>query len=77
MAEDREGREKRRRVSRLVYEGMSRRLAAAEVLGADGFVEELTRDEEEVHPLACGCLDCSATMPRYVRYASPSAGRAS
>jgi hypothetical protein len=75
MAEDREGREKRRRVSRLVYEGMSRRLATEEVLGANGFVEELARVEEEVHPLACGCLDCSATMPRYVRLAVASLGR--
>jgi DNA-binding MarR family transcriptional regulator len=41
MAQHREGRAKRRRVERLVYEGMARRFANLDVMGADGFVGEL------------------------------------
>jgi hypothetical protein len=41
MAQHREARAKRRRVERRVYEGMARRFATLDVMGADGFVGEL------------------------------------
>ena len=76
MAEGREARQKRRKIERLVDEGMSRRFAAEAVLGADGFVEDLSPVEDpdpppepREHPLACECLGCSATVPSYVRMA--------
>ncbi len=83
MDEDREARkqrqEQRRRIDRLVEEGMSRRFATEDVIGADGFIEDLSPAEdpdppppaavEEEHPLHCECLDCSSTMPRYVTLA--------
>jgi len=78
MAEGREDREKRRRIDRLVDEGMARHFAMKEVLGADGYIEELQpaedpdppADDPEVHPLDCECLGCSARAPRYARLAA-------
>jgi hypothetical protein len=75
MAEGGEARQQRRRVGRLVYEGMSLRTAVKEVMAADGFIEELQRvegpdlptDDTELHPLDCECLGCSARAPSYAR----------
>jgi hypothetical protein len=63
----------RRRVERLVREGMARRFAEQEVNGSA--VSCTTRsdpptgppDDPMKHPLACGCLDCSARAPSYAR----------
>jgi hypothetical protein len=41
MAEGREERQKRRKAARLVYEGVAKHIVAEDVLGADGFIEEL------------------------------------
>jgi hypothetical protein len=74
MAEGREERQKRRKVARLVYEGMAAHAAVEEVLDASGFIEDLEPEdpdpppeepEPEVHPLTCDCLECSCRAPRY------------
>jgi len=81
MAEGREDREKRRRVARLVDEGMSRRFAVREVFDADPETGEMLDsqakarapeppDAQELHPLDCECLGCSARAPRYARLAT-------
>jgi hypothetical protein len=66
----------RRRVEALVGQGMAREFAAREVLGADGFLGDLSpvgnMDDTppgppEEHPLDCECLGCSAPMPTYAR----------
>jgi hypothetical protein len=41
MAVGREARHKRRRIGRLVYQGMSRDIATRDVIGADGYIGEL------------------------------------
>jgi hypothetical protein len=87
MAVSREERKKRRRVAGLVYQGMARSFAVKEVLGADGYIEELPpvedpeplaspdlRRDPAVHPLECECLDCSAPRPRYARLAGTHPG---
>jgi DNA-binding transcriptional LysR family regulator len=81
MAEGREDREKRRRIDRLVDEGMSRRFAVREVFDADPETGEMLDsqakarapeppDDQERHPLDCECLGCSARAPRYARLAA-------
>jgi len=81
----REHRRKRRRVDGLVAHGMRRDFATREVIGADGFLGDLSREGPPVtprdgptpppvgddHPLACECLGCSVRAPRY---ASPFGG---
>jgi len=77
MARGREARQKRRRIEGLVREGMRRDFATEEVLGADGYVEDLRPVEDpdpppaepDEHDLGCECPDCSATVPSYVRLA--------
>jgi hypothetical protein len=76
LEKTRKERQKRRKVARLVYEGMAARAAVEAVLGASGFIEDLEPEdpdpppeepELEVHPLACDCLECSCRAPRYAR----------
>ncbi len=73
MAEGREERQKRRKAAHLVAEGMSPHVAAEEVLGADGWIEDLRPavedDPSDEHPLECECLGCSARSPSYARMA--------
>lgn len=73
MAQGREARQKRRRIEELVREGMRRDFAAREVIGADGYVEDLSPVEApdpppedwKSHPLDCNCLGCASTVPSY------------
>jgi len=81
MDEGREARQRdpRRRTERLVYEGMAPHIAAREVLGADGFIEDLrptgdadpppdtSHDDPAEHALDCECLDCSVRIRTYAR----------
>ena len=76
MAEVREVRQQnpRRKIDTLEAQGMRSDIATREVLGADGFLGDLSPVEDdqppgppEEHPLDCECLGCSATMPTYAR----------
>lgn len=76
MAEGREARQKCHRAARLVKEGMAAHIVREEVLGADGWIEDLGPVEDvppplgrEEHPLDCECPGCVVTAPRYVRLA--------
>ena len=87
LAEGREERQRRRRAEARVAEGMAPRVAAREVLGADGFVGDLRPEEEDDppgppgaddsddHPLDCECLGCSVMPPRYATPAGFNPGR--
>jgi hypothetical protein len=63
----------RRRVGRLVREGMARRFAEQEVYGAAASCTTRSDpptgppDDPMKHPLDCECLDCSARAPSYAR----------
>jgi hypothetical protein len=58
------------RVHTLVQQGMREEFAIAEVTGTVGRFDERPKPSpgtEPMHPLACGCLGCSARAPSYAR----------